>query len=407
MSMLIILILQVAESIRFLKRGIADLDKLLLSLLNEDFALSFPENQAKNRMKELHKSLNKIIRKFKDLKIEKENHFRLLETIIECLNVGIMAIGDHGKVILMNSALREQLRLPPISDRAILKKRIPNLLDRIEGISMGQQVLLDWKTENGTENLACYRGKMNLHAERLNFYTVQNIRREMEKREIESYQQLIRILTHEIMKSVTPIGSLSDSMLKLIQTERNGNTNSELFEDLELGLDTINRRTSGLYRFVQDYRKMSQVPDPVLKEADLTLLVQRLATLYKKTFEEKKISLVLEISKQNHICNFDEELLEQAWVNLLKNTIETVDDQDDKKIIIRLENDLGRHKFSIIDNGPGIPADKQDRIFVPFYSTKKSGSGIGLSLSNYIVNKHKSKLNFTTSSEGTNFWFEL
>jgi nitrogen fixation/metabolism regulation signal transduction histidine kinase len=406
LALVLFLFLLILEFLRFTRRGVSDLDKLILSLMNEDFALSFPQNLKGNHMREIHEKLNRISLKFKELKIQKENHFRLLETIIESLNTGMMVIQTDGRVVLMNSAARELLRIPPISDRKILRERLPQFFGRLEQISLGQQVLLNRKTATGKENLVCYRGKMILHGVELDFYTIQNIRREMEGREIESYQRLIRILTHEIMNSITPIASLSESMVQLASIGQK-EWSEENHEDLQLGLETIHRRTEGLYRFVQDYRKMSQVPEPVLQEADLGDLAERLYKLYKASFDEKGIELKLDISRQNHNCRFDPELIEQAGVNLVKNAGEACMNSENPVVVIEVKNSLGEHQLRITDNGPGIPEDKREKILVPFYSTKSTGSGIGLSLSNYIINKHKSKLNFESSPQGTSFWFEL
>jgi C4-dicarboxylate-specific signal transduction histidine kinase len=239
--------------------------------------------------------------------------------------------------------------------------------------------------------------------------SLQNIQSELEEKEMEAWQNLVRVLTHEIMNSVTPISSLANTVedeLKLQLDQENGHTlTSEDISDLHLAVQTIQKRSKGLIRFVQDFRNLTHIPKPKISAVSVKEMVEQIILLLHKEIEQSQVNVTISIDPEDMIINADKELIEQVLINLVKNAVQSFDEHTNKLVEVSgLINDKNRPVIRVKDNGTGIYEEALLKIFIPFFTTKEHGSGIGLSLSRQIMRQHQGVLAVKTKmDEGTEF----
>lgn len=230
----------------------------------------------------------------------------------------------------------------------------------------------------------------------------------MEEKEIEAWQKLIRVLMHEIMNSIAPITSLASSALDLVKGKEDDAFDSETITDVYNSLETIEKRGHGLINFVDSYRKLTHVPKPTFSEIDVSELFERISSLLKNEIEAQNVAFHTAVSPENLELIADRGLIEQVLINLIKNAREAVVGVD--KALVRIEagiNLKSRVEIKIMDNGPGISPEHQERIFIPFFSTKETGSGIGLSLSQQIMRLHHGSISVNSIPGKTEFRLEF
>jgi signal transduction histidine kinase len=235
-----------------------------------------------------------------------------------------------------------------------------------------------------------------------------NIQSELEEKEMEAWQNLVRVLTHEIMNSVTPISSLAgvveEEIKHKLERDENGFKKEEM-EDMHLSLQTISKRSEGLIRFVKEFRNLTHIPKPRLSEVAVKELLDEVSILHKKELADRGIVINVTVSPDNLLILADKTMIEQVLINLVKNAIQAFDEQPDKKIeLTAFAKEKGRAVLSVKDNGAGIDSEALEKIFIPFFSTKKTGSGIGLSLSKQIMRQHEGRITVKSKlGEGTEF----
>jgi two-component system, NtrC family, nitrogen regulation sensor histidine kinase NtrY len=226
---------------------------------------------------------------------------------------------------------------------------------------------------------------------------------------MEAWQNLVRVLTHEIMNSVTPISSLAgivEEEIKPHTLETNGVTLSqEQLSDIHLSLQTISKRSEGLIQFVKEFRSLTSVPKPKPVQIPVRELLEELVLLHRKDLSEKTISANISVYPEDLTISADKNMIEQVLINLLKNAIQSFEEQEEKQIDLKaFLNEKSRTIISIADTGSGIDPEAMEKIFIPFFTTKKNGSGIGLSLSRQIMRQHQGTLTVkSTVGKGTEF----
>ncbi|MDD3049985.1 MAG: ATP-binding protein, partial [Candidatus Cloacimonetes bacterium] len=250
--------------------------------------------------------------------------------------------------------------------------------------------------------LIVYAKSFLLYSERVTLISLQNIQSELEEQEMLAWQKLISVLTHEIMNSITPIASLSETLneiLKQVTEEIEGNeVSTETLDDIRNSIMTINRRSSGLIKFVESYRSLTKIPRPVIKIVTVNNIFKNICNLMGAEIRKQNIALELTIKPSGLEVAVDEQLIEQVLINLIKNAIHALEGKENKTIILSAYADNYSHPFiSVADNGEGIIPEALDKIFIPFFTTRKEGNGIGLSLSREIMRAHGGTI--TVSSE--------
>jgi len=397
-----VIVLTVGDMIHKVNQSNRDFTAFLLGIKYEDFSATYSGHHKGKTFGEMYDAFNQINRKFLNIKAEKEANHQYLQTIVEHVSVGLLCLDEEGNVFMINKALKKLLRKPYLVNAEALKKIDKNLYEVVQRLHSGDKELLKITIDNKIVQLSISALEFKLQKQSLKLVSMQNIQSELEERELEAWQKLIRILRHEIMNSISPIVSLTSTIEGMM---KGGKLEGEDLDDVKAAIRAIRNRSEGLMHFTETYRNLTRIPPPKFQIVDVRLLVQRLSTLLKPAFEKDHINFQMQMPNSPVNCSIDPELLEQVLINLIKNAIEAVNGSEKPTITVTAQKEQsGKTTISVIDNGKGIEEGELDEIFVPFYTTKVEGTGIGLSLSRQIVRMHKGRL-FVQSvvGEGTVF----
>lgn len=394
----VLAILLIVELIGFIRRTNKELSRFLFSIQHNDFTAAYIDTGLESGFPELANALRSIADKFRQNRIEKESYLHFLDAMVAEVRVGLMAINSSNEVRIMNQTAVQLLDLPNLKEWKRFKEKAPDFANAAEALSQGERKLVTVHHPQRSRVLALTRSSVILVGEKHTIYTFYDLRNELEAKELESYNRLISILTHEIMNSVTPVSSLSETMEALLQhPEGRTRTPAELsgddLQDLNHSIATIRRRSEGMLRFVQEYRKVAKVPDPQLQEVQITTLFDAVATLVGPELEKASISLECSVDPPPLSIYIDRNQIEQVLLNLVRNAQQALEETDSPHITLRAYVRDSHKIIEVADNGPGVPASVVNSIFVPFFTTKPQGSGIGLSLSQQVMQKHKGSMN--------------
>ncbi|MEO1515038.1 MAG: ATP-binding protein [Bacteroidota bacterium] len=382
------------DLIRYTNQTNRDITTFLTGIKYDDFALRFSGDKKGRSFQQMYNSFNQINSKFLEIRAEKEAQFLYLQNIVESAEVGLLCVDQNGEVILINRELKKLLGKPYLISFEFLSRVNKDLYKGLLTMENGDRKLLRINLNDQLLQLSIQARKFKIKDDLFSLYSVQNIQNELEVQEVRSWQKLIRILTHEIMNSVTPIISLSSAVHDRLG-DQDRPLEKEDIQEMAMAISAIQKRTEGLLHFTDTYRKLTKVPPPVFQEVDLGQLTERIHTLFKPVLKTENIQFELSPLRGPLLIQADPRLLEQVLINLIKNAIDAFDEEQEERHIrlscARLS--VAKCKIQLADNGPGIPLDLLDQIFVPFYTTKKEGSGIGLSLSRQIIQMHQGTIN--------------
>lgn len=400
---LILIIGQVYYLFHFLNKVNRELVTFLKSIQYDDFSLTYPEHVTKSSMDLVYQEFNSVIKKFREIRAEKEAQYTYLKTIVQHVGIGIITIDKSGEIQIINTAARTLLGIKQIKNITQIRSVSPVLVDAMESMKTGGRDLIKFNREGDEVQLAIYVIELSLRGKEFKLISLQNIQSELEEKEMEAWQNLIRVLTHEIMNSVTPISSLAatveDELSGFLENE--GDVNpipNEDVEDFHLALQTIHNRSESLIKFVSDFRNMTRVKLPTIEEHKVCDILKHVISLLKNDMKERQIELNYHVEPEDLRFNVDKEQIEQVVINLVKNAIQALaendeDGKEEKLLIIKASSGEDNAIFiNITDNGPGIEEDALKKIFIPFFTTKKNGSGIGLSLSKQIMRNHRGNI---------------
>ncbi len=392
-GVLAIIVLIIAyELYYFTSQTNRQLSKFLESVTYSDFSTGFSTgNNLGSSFRELNTSFNGILAAIRKARSEKEEHWQYLNTVVEHVSVGVISFDEDGEIGLMNAAAK----------KLIGSEKLRNIEELIETNSWMYKALFDLPTgkanlfRRGDDlQLSLRATEIKLGETKYKLIALQNIRTELQKKELEAWQNLTRILRHEIMNSIAPIASLT-STLKDILAEDAIRKNSryeigeESVEDLEEGLKTIEDRSKGLIRFINAYRDYTTIPPPNLSPVSMEELIQGVLKLEEAEIEKRKVKITTTIDPKDLAIEMDQEQIEQVLINLIKNSLEALEETASPQIkISAVLNEEGLPLISVEDNGQGIIREAMEKIFIPFYTTKTEGSGIGLALSRQILQLH-------------------
>lgn len=404
------IIFQTYSLIRFVERTNKKLTQFLESIRHSDFSTSFSDKDKGKSFEDLSYAFNQVIKEFKATRTEKEEHYNYLQTVVQHVSIGIIAYTKDGKVDMYNNAVKRLLKinnLRYIQDLAKVKEELPEILLSLKA---GGKSLVKIIVQDEFLQLSIYATEFRMREEEYTLVSLQNIHTELEEKEIESWQKLIRVLTHEIMNSITPISSLASTVKDILIEEENNTVkvhemDEEDIESVQNALVTIQKRSQGLLNFVEIYRNLTRIPKPSFKHFPVAELVKRVNQLLKPKFEEQGINLTAKILPEDLMITADPDLIDQVVINLVLNSIDAVRDVQNPRInIFAIESTNKRVIIEVSDNGYGIKPDILDKIFMPFFTSKKHGSGIGLSLSRQIMHLHKGSIGVKSKpGEGTTF----
>jgi len=404
---LFLLVIQLISLIKFLDKKNSEIASFLDSIEFDDDTASFTTSEDAEPLNKINQEFNKIILKFKSVRREKEADYQYMKNIVQHVGIGLITFEkDSGHIQIMNAAAKKVLRVSNLVNIRELKSLNENLVDIILRLKTGGRDLIKLEVGGDLIQLAVYAIELNLRGKEYKLVSLQNIHSELEEKEMEAWQNLVRVLTHEIMNSITPIQSLAATVESEIESQiKTSKLNGEQFEDMQLAVQTIQKRSQGLIRFIQDFRNLTHTPKPKLKTIKVTQMLDEIGTLMQKELDQNKIYFIKSLQPADLKINADKELIEQVLINLIKNSIQAFDEQNERIIEMRAyKTDKGRPVISVKDNGSGIDEEALQRIFIPFYTTKKSGSGIGLSLSRQIMRQHQGSITVKSKlDEGTEF----
>ena len=408
-----LIILLSFELIRFVTKTNKDLKKLLTSLKYQDFSVGFRSHNLGNSFDDLAELFSDIIRSFGNIKIEKEAHLQLLQLIIDQINVGIIAVKDRRQVTFINTKASEILHIPGLNRWNVDIPQIHQIDEEVRAMKGQGKKLLELPVGEEHKQLAFQVKKTSFLEEELILMTFHDIRSEIEQKETEAWYKLIRILTHEVMNSVTPLSSLTDTIIMLLE-DKQGNpkgiadvTDDHLL-DIRKSLKTIQARSEGILDFVDAYRRLTNIPHPEFEAVLLSDLINNVKSLFAGELKQKGIELASWLQNPKLSITADIHLMEQVLINLVSNSIYALEHTDKPKIALKTFSEKLHTIIEITDNGKGIDPDKLEKIFIPFFSTRDGGSGIGLSLSKQIIYMHHGRLKVkSTPGKGTTFRIEL
>lgn len=396
------LVIVLVNLVRYVERSRRELAYFLLAIKQGDFSNTYHYK----KQSDLNYAFYEINKVLKDLRNEKASNFLYLQTVVEHVRVAVICFDDQYKVQLVNKAAKELFQRPHLTSIHSLEIVSPEVVNRIQLLESGERDMIKVQIGGQLQQLSVLTTSFKLQDQSYKLVSFQDIKNELEEKEVESWQKLIRVLTHEIKNSVIPISTLSDVILQMIKQDDEepdlSKLDEESVEDLIGGLETIEMRSKGLASFVKTYDQLTKLPKPEFEEVTVLPMIERLQNLFKVDLEHRKIRMYLHCPPDLRI-QADPNLVDQILINLVKNAMEALEGTENATIRITASRQEEKTLIVVKDNGPGIPDEILENIFVPFYTTKESGSGIGLSLSRQIMRLHKGNIMVQATDEGTSF----
>lgn len=396
----LIFIIQVTELINYLNRTNRKIAFFFDAIRNDDSTLNFPEKTGNKTLNELNTSLNRVNELIKKIKFELQEQEQYFKTILEHISIGIITYNEKGTIFLSNTAARNLLRREHLNHINQILQIDKKLFSTLKELQPGDNRLVSINSKDGLLQLSLKSTLFKTATDNLQLVTIQDVKNEMDTKELESWIKLIRVLTHEIMNTVAPITSLSQTILGYFKNLDGNQPSEKVIGNTIKGLEVINERGAGLIGFVETYRKLTRIPPPEKKTIILKQLLDNTITLIGIDSSEENIRIDLEVIPENLEISADKKQISQVLINLIKNSREALKNSAKGKIkLTAVINEFSRVQITVSDNGPGIPEDVMDKIFVPFYTTKESGSGIGLSLSRQIMLMHGGSLKVVSTPD--------
>lgn len=410
----LIMLTQLWEMARYVTRSNRELAKFLQAVKQRDFTQRFNELNTNSSLRHLHQAFNQISSTYNDLQIEKEAQLHYMQTILQLIDTGIIAFDEDGEVEWVNNAFKNILAVPHLKNLKSLEIRYPNLYQAVLELQPNQNKLQKVNLPGGASQLLLTSVEFNMQNRQLTLVAFKNVSSTIDETETEAWQKLLRVMTHEIMNSVAPIASLADSLGRVLKSDREnyeseGQTqpNQDLLQETEEGISIIKRRSEGLLRFAHFYRNLNKSQQTLLTTVYVQELFSSINTLMYPRLKEAGVKLSCKIASPDLALNADVNLLEQVLINLILNAQRAVKDKPNPHVwLSAYQAENGKAIIEVRDNGTGIPEELMESIFIPFFTSHKDGSGIGLSLAKHIMLLHKGSIK-VTSKEGEGSVFIL
>lgn len=406
-----VIIYQLVELYRYHFKGQKELDQFVESIHYRDFSRHFSVKKAPVELRPLREGFNQITDTFKEISKEKETSFQYLQKILELVDTGIMSFSlEDGEMIWMNESLKKMLKLPYLKTIHSLSNRDELLYKEVIALKPAESKIAVVHLESRTFKILLSGTAFQTDGKKFMLIAFQNINEALDETESKAWQKLLSVMTHEIMNSVAPISSLSDTLKNRLQKSMPLLDNSDgAVRDLEIGIETIKRRSESLLKFAETYRNLNKISKPNLKKIYVRDLFENLYQLMEPTLEQKNIEMDIVLKDPGLSVEADPSLVEQVLINLVVNAKEALKDKQEARIVLSgLLNEKNRVLIKVADNGSGIPEDILENIFIPFFSTKKTGSGIGLSLCKQIMMLHKGNIHVhSVVGEGSVFTLQF
>ncbi len=393
----------------FVKRRFVAMDDFFEAVKYRDFSRWYPEDRGAKDIRFLYTGFNEINRTIKEINSKNEAQFVYLQKILEMVDIGIIAYNlESGDVLWSNDSLKGILDVPSFKNIRFVAKRKPALYEAVFETYHPEAKTITLAIQNDKIKVLISDTVFQVKEDAFKLLVLQNIDDTLNRNESESWKKLLSVMTHEIMNSIAPISSLADTLqTHLQQTIDTPETHPIAVEDLHAGIKTIKNRSEGLLKFAKTYRSLSKVTHLSLEKVKVPALFENIELLMQPSLASKNIQLTFDCKLPKLEIEIDSYLIEQVLINLILNAIDACEKEPDAQIRVVAEKTPNRTiVIKVFDNGKGIPADIMERIFIPFFTSKKTGSGIGLSLCKQIMLLHKGKI-LVNSKEGTGTVFTL
>ena len=405
----ILIIIQLISLIRYVNSVNYALVKFLDALKTGDHSVYFSPTKKGNSFTQVYRDFNTIIKLFKKNKIEKEAQFNHFKQILEDINLGILSVRKQDitetkpsdEIFFLNKAVSEILSIPRHKYWHRISKSAPWFAQEVLKLQNGGKTLIESPTSIDKKRISLSVIEVDILNIPYLILTFQDIASEIEQKEIEAWHNIIRVLAHEMLNSFTPVSSLAGTIKSMTESSHgklltSTEFTSEKVEDINLAAGAIQRRSEGLLAFVADYRKLSNLPAPEFKNESIKEFVEVIVRLMTPTLQEHKIRLTIGPIPSNAVLRMDVKLLEQVFINLIGNSIFALEQTKEPCINIAFETTDKQTILHVQDNGRGIEPEILSQIFIPFFTTRKNGSGIGLSLSKDIMKQHNGQILVST-----------
>ncbi|MEE4197423.1 MAG: ATP-binding protein [Bacteroidales bacterium] len=385
-----LIVFQVVLLIRYINQSNIFLERFLVYIKEKNTTIDFSESLENTPFRDLKYYFNEINKIIKNAQIAKENQYLFLQYIFDHVTIGLIAFKKNYTVDLINTAAKQILNIQSLARLDNLKKINPSLFKTITSLKPGEQKILPLQVASKNLQLSIKLSYFKLLNEETWLLSLQDIKPELDHQEIESWQKLNRVLTHEIMNSVSPIIALTNNVSRLLK-KKHGIKNireitEENIEQTVQSLNIIEERSLGLNNFIKKFRSITTRINPEPESINVLEFFEDLTIFLYESFRKNGIQFNHSVESADFSIFADRKLLEQVIINLLKNSMEAFSKQENKTIQLRARrNDRNQPIIEVIDNGDGIPKEQMDMIFTPFFTSKDSGSGIGLSLSKNIL----------------------
>ncbi len=406
----VLAIVCLAELIWYVERTTRDLTGFLTSVTHNDFSTPLSRPGEGRAFVELQAAYEVLAGTLRRLNRQKAANHQYLEAVVEHVDVALCCFDEQGMVTMSNAPARRLFNVPHLNSVRSFERVDARLPELLRGMADGERTLFGVRLGDETLQLVLYATTFEILEQRHKLLSFQNIRDELDRQEIDSWRKMIRVLTHEIMNSVTPIVSLSGLIRESLMDESVAPSTIRKLSaaeqnDMMRSVTAIHTRSSGLLDFVQAYRSFARLPAPEPALVEVRALLERVRMLVSNETESSGIVVVMACSQQNLTVRIDGRQIEQVLLNLLRNAIEALPETRNPRIeLYASRNDQGQVLMQVLDNGPGIPAEHLDNIFVPFFTTKRNGTGVGLSICRQLMYANRGFISVrSTPQSGTAF----
>lgn len=409
----LILLAQIWVLFRYVSRTNRDLAKFLFYLKHGDTSLHFSTNQIEKIFKGLNKSFNQIIGDIQQIRLDKEEKEMFLQTTVEHIGVGIISFDENDKVHIFNKTASEFLGIQTLLNIRDLDKKQKGLFKEIKNSRKGSPSIIKIKQNNQLQQYSLHSIITKTDKHEITLISIQDIKTELEENELQSYQKLIRVMTHEIMNSLTPITTLTTSIKRSFRDNDKikavENINQETIDDAFTSSELIEERSKGLIDFIQKYRTLTKLPTPRFNSCSVYKLFKKTGNLLSEDLNNLGIKLEIKSLPESTLIMLDENLISQVLINLIKNSMDAVQNINEKTISLKsIINDQGKLIIEVSDNGIGIEEELKEDVFIPFFTTKEQGTGIGLNFCRQVMRLHKGSISVKSKkSEGSTFTLEF
>jgi len=399
LSLTFLVVLSISEMIWFMERWHRELNRFLLLLRHRDYSGFAPGGEAPD---DYRSTLAAIAAEFRAVRLEKERHYQFLLALTQHLRTAIICFHPTGKVILANQAIHDLLGMALLSDTHQIKRVSESLYDIIHAPEQNNPIV-KLIIRDKLYRLSVRGTSISFDQEIVFIVSLREIGSELDENESESWRKLIQVLTHEIMNSATPVSSLSEAIQQMLESYLHNADGSVTlpasdFTDLSDSINSIRDRSQGLQQFAETYKNLSRLPKPHFEPYLLTNLMRYLKNLLDTEFSSRNITLTIQVAPADLTLIADQEMIQRVMINLLLNSMYATEGRPDARVgVMALQTESGQVRITVNDNGRGIEPAHFEQIFTPFFTTRKGGSGLGLSISREIMRLHRGTIHIRST----------